>query len=170
MLNALVTHFEDLSIQRTAVHDFMTNDCKLTFKKVSLHPEARNSPEIIQKRLEWTKKWLATDMDFVMNCVFIDESAFSINLRRTYGYAPAGKKAIVETKSTRAKTHTILGAISAAGVVQVSIRKPPVKKKDQSKKRKLVGGASATVKRSGTCTHHYICFLEDVMDVMDNHI
>ncbi|CEI99660.1 hypothetical protein RMCBS344292_13743 [Rhizopus microsporus] len=170
VLNALVTHFEDLSIQRTAVHDFMTNDCKLTFKKVSLHSEARNSPETIQKRLEWAKKWLATDMDFVMNCVFIDESAFSINLRRTYGYAPAGKKAIVETKSTRAKTHTILGAISAAGVVQVSIRKPPVKKKDQSKKRKLVDGASTTVKRSGACTHHYICFLEDVMNVMDNHI
>ncbi|CEG75676.1 hypothetical protein RMATCC62417_10683 [Rhizopus microsporus] len=170
VLNALVTHFEDLSIQRTAVHNFVTNDCKLTFKKVSLHSEARNSPETIQKRLEWAKKWLATDMDFVMNCVFIDESAFSINLRRTYGYAPAGKKAIVETKSTRAKTHTILGAISAAGVVQVSIRKPPVKKKDQSKKRKLVDGASTTVKRSGACTHHYICFLEDVMNVMDNHI
>ncbi|ORY91027.1 hypothetical protein BCR43DRAFT_446369, partial [Syncephalastrum racemosum] len=118
VVDALTEKFDGLTITMSTEQDlFMTEECRLSLKRTTLQPEARNSPATIEKRLLWAKRWAATDLDFVMNCVFIDEAAFSINLRRSYGYTPVGKKAIVETKTTRAMTHTIRGAICAAGVV-----------------------------------------------------
>jgi len=67
-------------------------------------------------------------------------------------------------------SHTILGAISAAGVVNTSIRKPNTKK---SKKRKLgtttTKESTGTKKRptTGTTTSHYVKFLIETMDFMD---
>lgn len=170
-MDALTQQFEGLAIQKSAVHKFMTGECRLSLKKITLHPEERNAPATIEKRFNWATKWGATDLDFVMNCVFIDEAAFNINLRRTLGYSSIGKPATVVTKSTRARSHSILGAICAAGVVQVSIRKPATKKPTTSKNRKLGNNAaSKRVGRGGTRTDHYICFLETVMDVMDQHV
>ncbi|KAI9303254.1 hypothetical protein BJ944DRAFT_165755 [Cunninghamella echinulata] len=54
-------------------------------------------------------------------------------MRRSNAWAPKGKTPIVETSSTRAKNHTILGAISYYGVVNISLRKPnrpQIKKKE----------------------------------------
>ena len=96
--------------------------------------------------------------------MFIDEAAFSINLRRTVGWSRVGSKTVVEAAATRAKTHTVLGAICAAGVVQIGMRSPPT----GNKKRKL---DEDTSKHSGvgTNTHHYIVFLNEVMNTMDQH-
>lgn len=69
-----------------------------------------------------------------------------------------GKIAIVETKATRAKTHTILGAICATGVVQLSIRKPSAKEPAAEKNRKVGTGGTKLVARGGTRTHHYLYF------------
>ncbi|KAL1932493.1 hypothetical protein VTP01DRAFT_8171 [Rhizomucor pusillus] len=37
----------------------------------------------IQERLDWVRKWEGTDMDFRTNCVFQDESAFHVNMKRS---------------------------------------------------------------------------------------
>lgn len=41
----------------------------------------RNNEYTIEKRPTWAIEMAATDMDFMKNCVFIDEPAFSINLK-----------------------------------------------------------------------------------------
>ncbi|KAI8084440.1 uncharacterized protein BX664DRAFT_264605, partial [Halteromyces radiatus] len=60
----------------------MKNECNLSFKKVQLHSVVRNSDDNIDKRYDWIIKWTRTDMDFLGNCIFIDESGFHINMRR----------------------------------------------------------------------------------------
>src|SRR6478735_3172007 len=70
-------------------------------------------------------KWGTTDMDFLNNCcIFVDESAFNINMRPPGGWSLKGTPAIVETPSTMTAPHTILGAISAKFVVSMELRKP----------------------------------------------
>ncbi|KAL1928962.1 hypothetical protein VTP01DRAFT_2021 [Rhizomucor pusillus] len=46
-------------------------------------PVDRNNEEKIQERLDWIRKWEKTDMGFTRNCVFLDESAFHINMKRS---------------------------------------------------------------------------------------
>ncbi|ORX45278.1 hypothetical protein DM01DRAFT_259658 [Hesseltinella vesiculosa] len=50
-------------------------------------------------------------MDYLSNCIFIDEAALSINLRRSSGWSKKGTTPAVSVRTTRAKTYTNLGAI-----------------------------------------------------------
>lgn len=74
------------------------------------------------------------------NCIFVDESRFDINMRPTTARSTKGTPAIVTTPSARAVSHTILGVISAMGVVNIKIRVPNSKPKkikaDEACKRK----------------------------------
>jgi hypothetical protein len=45
---------------------------------------------------------LKTDINYLTNCVFMDEAAFNINMRAPYGHSPSGTPAVVVTPSTRA--------------------------------------------------------------------
>jgi hypothetical protein len=49
-------------------------------------------------------------MDYTSNCVFIDEAAFHINMKRTFAWSKKGERAVVKTPKTRAQTTAILGA------------------------------------------------------------
>lgn len=102
-------------------------------------------------------------VDYMNNCVFIDEAGFNANLRRTQGWAPKGEPAIVKVLTARANSISILGAISSKGLIKVCVRKsiPP------SKKRKLAGGAKAQTK--GTITNHYLRFIDDILEEMDKY-
>lgn len=61
------------------------------------------------------------------------------------------KRAEIVVPKTRAKITTILGAISAAGIISIKVRLP--KAPIQRKKRKMAGDKSS-IKR-GTVTGHY---------------
>ncbi|KAI9266606.1 hypothetical protein BDA99DRAFT_419813, partial [Phascolomyces articulosus] len=70
-----------------------------------------------------------TDINFLKNCVFVDETTFNISMRSPNARSLKGTSAVIETPTTRAVTHTILGAITAHGVISVEIREPLKPKK-----------------------------------------
>lgn len=100
--------------------------------------------------------------------MFLDESGFDINMTRGRAWSAIGKPAIVETPSGRAVSHTVLGAISSADVVYVSMREP-----GNIKRRKVVGATKRKTPGdklsvpSGTTGSHYMHFIVDTMDIMD---
>ncbi|KAG1460631.1 hypothetical protein G6F46_005473 [Rhizopus delemar] len=145
MLDALTETFEYLQITRSGFYKFVRQKCRITFKKAHLQPVERNRPEKIEQRYEWVKKWMETDLDFTSNCVFIDEAVFHINLKRNFSWPKEGSRAVVQVARSRAKTTTILGAISPFGVVNISRN------------------------NGGTVTGHYFNFISSVLDVMDRH-
>jgi hypothetical protein len=108
-------------------------------------------------------------MDYISNCVFVDESGFNINMRPPSAWSTVGTPAIVTTKSTRATSHTILGAISAMGVVDIELRvaeKPKHRKIEGGRKRKQT---SDTKRAKGTTTGHYLNFIRKTLDEMDKN-
>src|ERR1700733_11532125 len=65
-------------------------------------------------------------------------------------------------------TITILGSISDAGVIDISLRKPQAV--STSKKRKVDGKAVDAVNgRIGTRTEHFLAYVSNVMDVLDKN-
>lgn len=170
-LESLIENFEGLKVGRQTVRNFMEDECALSFKKAYFYPTERNSPEKIQQRYEWALNYSETDLDFQSNCVFIDEAAFHVNLKRTMAWSKKGERAIVVTPTTRAQTTTILGAISPQGVINVKLRRPF---QASSKKRKLQNEAtkasgSTAKKITGTVTGHYFNFIASTLDVLDKH-
>ncbi|KAG0833192.1 hypothetical protein G6F29_007580 [Rhizopus arrhizus] len=141
MLDALTEKFGYLQITRSGFYKFVREKCRITFKKAHLQPVERNTPEKIKQRYEWVKRWMETDLDFTSNCVFIDEAAFHINLKRNFSWSKEGSCAVVKVPRTRPKTTTIPGAISPFGVVNISVRRP--RALASSKKRKVYGGTKA---------------------------
>ncbi|KAI9026002.1 hypothetical protein CLU79DRAFT_691671, partial [Phycomyces nitens] len=126
----LLNQFDDLKVSRSTVYNFMKSECNLSLKKADFHSVERNSPAKIEERHNWVCKWENTDMNFLTNCVFLDESAFDINMKRSRAWSRKGTRAIVTRPTTRANTTSILGAISAAGLIAVGVKKPrPAKKR-----------------------------------------
>ncbi|KAG1266388.1 hypothetical protein G6F65_014071 [Rhizopus arrhizus] len=119
IMDGLSAQFMDLSISKTAVYNFMKEKCRISLKKAHFHSAERNSSENIERRYKWIKRWTKTDMDYLSNCIFIDEAAFHINMKRTVAWSKIGSRAEVVIPKTRAKTTTILGAISPYGVINV---------------------------------------------------
>ncbi|KAG1489113.1 hypothetical protein G6F47_012156 [Rhizopus delemar] len=74
-------------------------------------------------------------------------------------------RAEVIVPETRARTTTILGAISPFGAVNVQLRRPTI----PSKKRRLGSNGLVVSGAGGTVTGHYINFIKSTLDVLDNH-
>lgn len=85
------------------------------------------------------------------NCVFLDESAFHINLKRGMAWSKKGTSVVVTVPTTKANATSILGAISATGLINVSLRVPK-----RIKKRKL--GRKTDGYSIVTVTWHYLSF------------
>ncbi|CEG68020.1 hypothetical protein RMATCC62417_04357 [Rhizopus microsporus] len=115
----LLKRFNNLKVSRSTVYNFIRNECNLSLKKADFHSIERNSPAKIEERHNWVCKWENTDRNFLTNCVFLDESAFDINMKRSRAWSTKGTRAIVTRPTTRANTTSILGTISAAGLVAV---------------------------------------------------
>lgn len=170
MMESLTTQFIDLDISKSGLHRFVTEKCNISLKRAHFHSVERNSPAKLEERYEWVKKWQDTDMDYMSNCVFVDEAAFHINMKRSFAWSKKGTRAVVQVPKTRARMTTILGAVSSLGVVNMRVKRP--KAVAPQKKRKANGGVvnSANVKgRGGTVTGHYFNFIASTLDVMDQH-
>ncbi|KAI8330173.1 hypothetical protein BC941DRAFT_475724 [Chlamydoabsidia padenii] len=120
MTEHLLKQFHDLKVSRSTVNNFMGRECNLPLKKADFHSVERNSQAKIEERYDWVLKWENTDMNFLTNCVFLDESAFDINMKRSRAWSKKGTRAIVIRPTTRANTTSILGAISAAAGTQIA--------------------------------------------------
>ncbi|KAL1927621.1 hypothetical protein VTP01DRAFT_3858 [Rhizomucor pusillus] len=160
----LVKEFKDLKVSNSTVNNFIKTECNLPLKKAEFQSVERKSPEKIQERFDWVRQWEQTDMNFLTNCVFLDKSAFHINMKRTRAWSKKGVPAVVTVPTTRAKTTSILEAISASGLIKVSLRIP---KANPNKKRKL--DKEYEVLSTGTVTGHYISFLKETLDEMDKY-
>lgn len=165
----LTANFAGLDIKKSRVSEFMKEECNLSIKVVSRHPLGRNKEATLQARAVWVDRWVRNNnMDYLNNCIFVDESGFDINMRRSRGWSKRGTQAIITTPSARGVSHTVIGAISAIGVVNLSMREA-----GNVKKRKVVGATKRKTPEDrlsvpkGTTGGHYLQFLNDTMDIMD---
>ncbi|CEG67929.1 hypothetical protein RMATCC62417_04276 [Rhizopus microsporus] len=119
-------------------------------KRLEKIPAKRNDPDTIENRKTTVESWIATtDMDFEKNCVFLDEAGFNLNTTRNRGWSKKDKPAKTIVLSARGISITILGAISADGVIDISLRKP----------------TSAISTRS----EHFLSYLNSMMDCLDRN-
>ena len=173
-LEQLTTKFDDLKVGKSAAHEFIRDDVEFAFKRAAFYSLKRNDEGAIEARYEWAKKIVESDMSFLKNCIFIDESGFHINMNRSGAWTGKRETPVAKVENPRAVLHTILRAISAYAVVNISIRTPsapttqlaPV---EVGKKRKLDNRKPQKPKPKRTTTDHYFRFLSDTLDILDDY-
>ncbi|KAG1178471.1 hypothetical protein G6F70_001358 [Rhizopus microsporus] len=98
VMERLLQRFQDLKLSKSTIYNF---------------PVDRNGEEKIQERFDWVRKWERTDMDFRANCIFLNESAFHINLKRSMTWSKKELPNVIIVLKARAQTTTTLDATSA---------------------------------------------------------
>jgi hypothetical protein len=124
-------------------------------QKLEKLPAARNSDRVLKLRRERIEEWEANpELDYRKNCVFIDEAGFNLHIQRNYGRSRKGTPAKGIVPTAKGITITILGAISQAGVIDISLRKPQAV--SVSRKGKANDTTAMVVNgRVGTRTEHF---------------
>lgn len=100
-MDKLNSSFSELTISKRTLYRYMADLWIFSLKRAQLEPEERNAPERIQARKVWVEEALAMGVDYMNNCVFIDEAGFNANLRRTQGWAPVGETPIVKVLTAK---------------------------------------------------------------------
>ncbi|KAI9265511.1 hypothetical protein EDC94DRAFT_58947 [Helicostylum pulchrum] len=96
-VEGLAANFTGLQIKKSRVAEFMSEECNLSIKVVSRHPLGRYK----EVTLIWVDLWAKNGMDNLNNYIFIDESGFDINMRRSRGWSKRGTEAVITTPSAR---------------------------------------------------------------------
>ncbi|KAG1251501.1 hypothetical protein G6F68_012241 [Rhizopus microsporus] len=160
VMDNLTRTFGGPKISKSSVYNFLTTDCSLAINRVPSHRV--DSSEIVQQGYEWALKLKQSYVDFLTNCVFINESAFHINMRRSLAWSRKGNSTAVNTPANKAKATTIFGAISASRLIKVSLGMP------QLAKEAIIDYQSAENNRGGIVAGHYLNFIKSTLDEMDN--
>lgn len=108
-------------------------------------------------------------MDFKKNCVFLDEAGFNLYISRTRGWSRKGKPCRVLVPKSKGKNITIIGAISSASIIDVSLRASEMLG-SASKKRSNDGKVIKVTANVGTRTEHfYNNYLQNVLKALDSN-
>jgi hypothetical protein len=83
MMDNLTSKFKDPCISKTALYDFVTEKRRTSLKKTHFYSVERNCHEKIQEKHHGIVRWNETDLGFTSNCIFIDEAAFHIDMKRS---------------------------------------------------------------------------------------
>jgi hypothetical protein len=100
--------------------------------------------------------------------LFIHDAGFNLHTQRNDGRSRKGTPAKGIIPTVKGKSVTILGAISQARVIDVSLKKAQAL--SVTKKRK-VNNTTATVinGRVGRRTEHFLAYISNVIDVLNRH-
>ena len=147
----------NLKVSRSTVYNFMRTECNLSLEKTEFHSIERNSLDKINERHDRVRGWDEIYMNFLTIRVFLNELPSHINMKRTRARSTVGTPAVVTMPTTRAKDTAVLGAISASGLIKVSMRIP------SSSKRRKAGQESGFLSTE-TVTGHYISFSKETLD------
>lgn len=104
---------DEATIRRALVND------SYTFKRVHLMPKRRNCPEVIARRKTYAEWFLRQAPG---NLVYMDESGFMWAMRRGYGFAKKGQRAILGVKAKQSMNMSLCAAIDEMGIVHHEVR------------------------------------------------
>lgn len=176
----LYLKFKNLTISVAALHAHMKNKCFLSLKNAQIYTRDRDAERTLNLRFDFITQWKEAGVDFMKNCVFMDEAGFNSHQIRRRAWAPKGQPALVKVPTQKGMNISIVGCISPFGTINFS-KVEPLKPSDAakiekqfpqpaSKKRKATTTEEPKPKlKKGTTAYHIITFVNTVMDTLDKH-
>lgn len=159
-LHALEQEFQDISISKSSFHRVVTVDCRHSHKVARVDNIVRNSPTKIQERYAYVAMILSSGIDYINECIFIDEAGFKINMTNTQGWSKIGTTPVFKIPSETPVNNSVIGAITSRGIVLLS-HVPRLRKRGRNN-----DGEAFT---KGTNAGHFKQFILDLLGRLDKH-
>ncbi|KAI8988256.1 hypothetical protein BDF20DRAFT_815336, partial [Mycotypha africana] len=86
-------------------------------KKASKYTAERDAPRTLELRASIIKKWRAADVNFMTNCVFVDEAVFNSQMVRCRAWSEVNEPASVKMKTQRGINVNIICRIWPEGYI-----------------------------------------------------
>ena len=154
----------DLRISPSSVHNHITGAMNYSRKNVRMIPESRNSKEKKQARYDFVKKLLTEKIDFMKDCVFIDESGFKKGNLQRRGYSKRGVPCVIEVSDSPGVNQSIIGCMSREGLLFLSRHAP---REDILDHHDQIGSKRKRKDQHyGTTSTHFRDFIQDLLKVM----
>ncbi|CEP07394.1 hypothetical protein [Parasitella parasitica] len=117
----LSKEFRDTQITPRSVENHMKKkkERRLTYKRIIPRYYGRNTDETVAKRRDAVAYWFSQNIDFMNECVFLDEAGFNRSMHRSYGWSEAGTPCKIDAQ-TKGANVSILGAICKSGLITLS--------------------------------------------------
>ncbi|KAG1172519.1 hypothetical protein G6F70_006404 [Rhizopus microsporus] len=160
----LSKEFRDILITLRSVENHMKKNCRLTYKRIIPRYYGRNTDETIAKRRDAVAYWVSQNIDFMNECVFLDEAGFNRSMHRSYGWSEAGAPCKIDVQ-TKGANVSILGAICKSGLITLSRKE--VILGARSGKRTRTGEKSQALKKKGTTSSDFLEYIEQVLTTLD---
>lgn len=171
---------EEIAISSIYAH--IREKCCISLKQASKYTAERDSPRTLDLRRHIVTQWKAVSVNFLKNCVFIDEAGFHSQTMRGPVWSKVGEPAKVKVHNQKGVSISIIDCIAARGIIDFS-KVEPLKKSDtatleneyhldehSSKKRKAeTPNQKPKPLKKGTTAYHIVKFMESVVDVMDKN-
>jgi transposase len=113
-LQAKVHRIYRLLISLTTISSYISA-FNLTLKRVHTIAAASTTPERLEARKKYCE-WFLEASDS-RNIIYLDETGFQISMRRQYGRAPAGQRAVQVVPAIKTTNRTVMAAMSKEGLI-----------------------------------------------------
>ncbi|KAI8065624.1 hypothetical protein BC940DRAFT_226833, partial [Gongronella butleri] len=114
----LCEQFRGLAITPRIVNAHMRNKCRISYKIARPDYFARNTESTTMKRQQFGGEMVHCGIEFLNECVFIDDAAFNRNMHRAKGWSEIGKPCHIKV-DTKGPNVSILGAIASTSLIVI---------------------------------------------------
>ncbi|KAI8376751.1 hypothetical protein EDC96DRAFT_436268, partial [Choanephora cucurbitarum] len=90
--------------------------CHLISKRIVHKYYGKNKDKNVAKRRDAVAYWVSQTIDFMNECVFLDEAGFNRSMLHSYGWSEAGTLYKIDVQMKRANV-SILGVICRSGFI-----------------------------------------------------
>jgi hypothetical protein len=105
----LCTSFEGFTISLSALHEHIKKKCMLTLKQAQKYTMERDAPRTIALRFDIITQWKAEGVNFMQNCVFVDESGFHSQMIRNRAWSKRNTPATAKVPTQKGVNISIVG-------------------------------------------------------------
>lgn len=179
----LLSNFPEISdIAISSLYTHIREKCFLSLKQASKYTAERDSQRTLDLRYHMITQWKAVGVDFLKNCVFVDEACFHSQMMRSKAWSRVGEPAKVKVHNQKGVNISIIGCITARGILSFS-KVEPLKKhgaaqlekeyhpdeRDSKERKADTSNQKPEPLKKGTTAYHIVKFMESSMDVMDQN-
>lgn len=110
---------EVANISLSVLSKHIMKHCASTLKKAEIYRERRDDPEVRALRKAYIQKIMSSNVQYMNNCVFLDETGFNLHIHRNFARSPRNQPARIKVATNGGTNLTVLAAISNFGTVSV---------------------------------------------------
>ncbi|KAI8329776.1 hypothetical protein EDC96DRAFT_417588, partial [Choanephora cucurbitarum] len=166
----LLDSFPGLHITFSELYTHLISICSFSLQNNKKYTPEETTEDLVEARYQAVKAWGEMGVDFMKNCIFVDQAGFNVHLARIGTGSNKGVHTTTKLHTVKGASFSLMGSISPFGVIGMS-KVEPLTAADakQLNEEFLQGETGEQAWKKGITTFHLVKFIGVVLDTLDQH-